>query len=87
MTSNKLVELSELQYGHWLATATVLPNSQIMIMSDSPKPVNPGPKDWVKVREGQRRGATACCLASVQRWGPACSSQCLPSTAARCAWP
>ena len=33
--------MSQLQYGHWLATATQLPNGMISVMSDSPSPVGP----------------------------------------------
>ena len=36
-----LQDMSQLQYGHWLATATQLPNGMISVMSDSPAPVGP----------------------------------------------
>ncbi|KAG1658174.1 hypothetical protein FOA52_006935 [Chlamydomonas sp. UWO 241] len=42
MTSAVLQDAgSQLQYGHWLATATQLPNGMITVMGDSPSPVGP----------------------------------------------
>ncbi len=41
LQNNSLDGISELQYGHWLATATQLPDGRIIVMSDSPVPVAP----------------------------------------------
>ncbi|GIL87067.1 hypothetical protein Vretimale_14230 [Volvox reticuliferus] len=43
-----LDSVGQLQFGHWLATATRLPNGMVTIMSDSPSPVGPTRKDAVQ---------------------------------------
>lgn len=37
-----LLDVGSLQFGHWLATVTRLPNGKVIVMSDSPTPVGPG---------------------------------------------
>jgi hypothetical protein len=46
----QLNSVGQLQYGHWLATVTRLPNGMVTVMSDSPSPVGPTRKDGVQVR-------------------------------------
>ncbi|PNW71509.1 hypothetical protein CHLRE_16g657250v5 [Chlamydomonas reinhardtii] len=48
LQSRTLDSVGSLQFGHWLATATRLPNGMITIMSDSPSPVGPARKDGIK---------------------------------------
>ncbi|EFJ44399.1 glyoxal or galactose oxidase [Volvox carteri f. nagariensis] len=43
-----LRSVGQLQFGHWLATVTRLPNGMVTVMSDSPSPVGPVRKDAVQ---------------------------------------
>lgn len=45
----ELRQVGQLQFGHWLATVTRLPNGMVTVMSDSPSPVGPTPKDAIQV--------------------------------------
>ncbi|KXZ52550.1 hypothetical protein GPECTOR_9g594 [Gonium pectorale] len=48
LETNKLESVGSLQYGHWLATVTRLPNGMVTVMSDSPSPVSPSRKDLIQ---------------------------------------
>ncbi|GFR50256.1 hypothetical protein Agub_g12442 [Astrephomene gubernaculifera] len=48
LEAKQLRSVGQLKFGHWLATATRLPNGMVTIMSDSPSPVGPTRKDAIK---------------------------------------
>lgn len=50
LDGKQLKQVGQLQFGHWLATATRLPNGRVTVMSDSPDPV--GPSRAMKVAVG-----------------------------------